>query len=303
MNPPGGQIRRLRVDHVDVFADRPMTGNGLTVVAADGPLTSNTMLQIAQELRQFETIFLFDAADGNVTARIFTPEEELHFAGHPVLGAAAVLHARSGHEEGCRSLTIHLGDRALRVTTTWGGPGSPIEAEMNQGRATLLSPIPHEQAVRFAAALGLQPGHLRADLPSQVVSTGLPYLLLALTADGVANSHIAAPDLPAMLHNVGADFIYALDPDRPEGRTWDNRGVTEDIATGSAAGPVAAYLVHHGLRPIVEPFHVHQGRFVSRPSLINVRQTADGSVWVAGHVTQFSSGAIDLSDPESTASA
>jgi trans-2,3-dihydro-3-hydroxyanthranilate isomerase len=179
------------------------------------------------------------------------------------------------------------------VTTTSRENGT-IDAEMNQGPATFAPPLPHGVARAFATALGLQPDQMRGDLPTQVASTGLPYLLLPVTKEGLAASHVADADLPSMLSEIGADFVYVLDPDRPEGRTWDNRGVTEDVATGSAAGPVAGYLTSLGLRPAGRPFHVHQGRFVGRPSRMNVRQTTDGSVWIGGPVAPFSSGTIRL---------
>ena len=69
-----------------------------------------------------------------------------------------------------------------------------------------------------------------------------------------------------MLSEIGADFVYVLDPDRPEGRTWDNRGVTEDVATGSAAGPTAAYLVNHGLRPANSPSTCIRGASSADPA-------------------------------------
>ena len=284
---------RLSLHHVDVFTDRPMAGNGLAVVASAGPLAAETMLRIAQELRQFETIFLFDVADDEAEARIFTPEEELSFAGHPVLGAAAVLHTQSEPHVDRDMWTIRVGGRPLRVTTATRDNGI-VGAEMDQGLATMSPPLSRGVALQFAAALGLRPEQLRDDLPSQVVSTGLPYLLLPVTPEGLAASHIAGADLPSMLSEIGADFVYVLDPDRPEGRTWDNRGVTEDVATGSAAGPTAAYLVWHGLRPVDKPFHVHQGRFVGRPSRIDVRHAANGAVCVGGLVAPFSSGTIEL---------
>ncbi len=293
MDGPGSAVGPLRLHHVDVFTDRPMAGNGLAVVASVGPLAAETMLGIAQELRQFETIFLFDVADDEAEARIFTPEEELGFAGHPVLGAAAVRHTQSKSDVERQVWTIRVGGRPLRVTTATRDNGI-IGAEMDQGPAILSPPISQGAALEFAAALGLRPEHLREDVPSQVVSTGLPYLLLPVTPEGLAASHIAGADLPAMLSEIGADFVYVLDPDRPEGRTWDNRGVTEDVATGSAAGPTAAYLVSHGLRPADKPFHVHQGRFVGRPSRIDVRYAADGSIYVGGLVAPFSSGTIEL---------
>jgi trans-2,3-dihydro-3-hydroxyanthranilate isomerase len=293
MDAPGSALGPLSLHHVDVFTDRALAGNGLAVVLSDGPLASEAMLAITQELRQFETIFVFDVADDRGTARIFTPEEELHFAGHPVLGAAAVLHARSRPEAHRQRWTIRVAGRPLTVTTAARADGI-VEAEMDQGPAVLSPALPREVALPFAAALGVGPEQLRADLPSQVVSTGLPYLLLPVTPEGLADSHVAARELPTMLSEIGADFVYVLDPDQPEGRTWDNRGVTEDVATGSAAGPAAAYLVSHGLRSATEPFQVQQGRFVGRPSRIDVRHAADGSVFVGGSVAPFSSGTIEM---------
>ena len=164
---------------------------------------------------------------------------------------------------------------------------------MDQGRAQVLAPLPPDVTIRLAAAVGVTAEQLRSDLPSQVVSTGLRYLLLPVTVEGLAASHVAAADLPSMLHEVGADFVYVLDPDRPEGRTWDNSGLTEDVATGSAAGPTAAYLISHGRRSAEEPFQVHQGRFVGRPSRMDVRSTQTGSLRVGGLVAPFSSGTIE----------
>ena len=125
---------KLSLHHVDVFTDRAMAGNGLAVVSSEISLEPDTMLRIAQELRQFETIFLFDVVDGGADARIFTPEEELGFAGHPVLGAAAVLHARSGRADAeDQEWTIRVGGRPLAVTTA-ARDGGVIWAEMDQGR-------------------------------------------------------------------------------------------------------------------------------------------------------------------------
>jgi trans-2,3-dihydro-3-hydroxyanthranilate isomerase len=293
MQDPASSIGPLTLHHVDVFTDRPMAGNGLTVVGAAGPLTAETMLRIAQELRQFETIFLFAAADDEIEARIFTPEEELEFAGHPVLGAAAVLHTQLQPDVHRRVWTIRVSGRPVPVTTATRSNGI-VDAEMDQGPAVVSPPLSRVLALQFATALGLSSEQMRHDVPSQVVTTGLPYLLLPVTPEGLAISHVAVTNLPAMLSEIGADFIYVLDPDRPEGRTWDNRGVTEDVATGSAAGPTAAYLVSHGLRPANEPFCVHQGRFVDRPSRIGVRLAPNGSIFVGGPVTPFSSGTIDL---------
>jgi trans-2,3-dihydro-3-hydroxyanthranilate isomerase len=81
-----------------------------------------------------------------------------------------------------------------------------------------------------------------------------------------------------------------LDPDRPEGRTWDNAGRVEDVATGSAAGPAAGYLLHHRVRPAGKPLLVHQGRFTGRPSTIEVHPGPDGRLWVGGPVAPVAAG-------------
>src|SRR6266705_3156850 len=85
----------LRFGLVDVFARQPLSGNGLSIFLLDNDLPSQAMQQITQEMRQFESIFVSRTADPTCyRARIFTMEEELGFAGHPIIGAAAFLHAR-----------------------------------------------------------------------------------------------------------------------------------------------------------------------------------------------------------------
>lgn len=112
----------LAYHHVDVFADRPLRGNGLIVVTGGDLLSTALMQEITREMRQFESIFLrdVDLVGHQATARIFTLDEELSFAGHPVLGAAAVLHGLAGTEP---SATWHLriADRVLTVRATLDG--------------------------------------------------------------------------------------------------------------------------------------------------------------------------------------
>ncbi|HEY2976948.1 MAG TPA: PhzF family phenazine biosynthesis protein, partial [Burkholderiaceae bacterium] len=88
-----------RYAHVDVFATRSLTGNGLTVVLDADGWPAERMQALTQEMRQFETIFLSEVSPYGAAARVFTVEEELGFAGHPVLGAAAVLHRDLARQE------------------------------------------------------------------------------------------------------------------------------------------------------------------------------------------------------------
>ena len=83
----------LKYHHVDVFSSRPLSGNGVTVFRLREALPSAVMQELTREMRQFESIFVFqEARSQTVRAWVFTMEEELDFAGHPVLGAAAALH-------------------------------------------------------------------------------------------------------------------------------------------------------------------------------------------------------------------
>lgn len=153
---------------------------------------------------------------------------------------------------------------------------------MDQGHAE-FGATPDAGTCRwFAEAFSLSANDLSGH-PPRVVSTGLPYLLLPVTAEALGRAR-QVNDLQEALDKLGAAFVYLLDVDGREGRTWDSLGLVEDVATGSAAGPVAAYLVEYGLAARGEPFVLHQGRFLERPSRLDVQVATDGSVRVGGHV-------------------
>ena len=98
-------------------------------------------------------------------------------------------------------------------------------------------------AGRYREALGLPATALYPGLPLQVVSTGLPYLIVPVTPEGLAAATIRVHGFEALLRQSGAKFVYVVDPSGGEGRTWDNSGRVEDVATGSAAGRFTAHLV------------------------------------------------------------
>jgi trans-2,3-dihydro-3-hydroxyanthranilate isomerase len=278
----------LAYHHVDVFADRPLRGNGLIVVTSVDQLPTALMQEITREMRQFESIFLsaVDLPGRQATARIFTLDEELTFAGHPVLGAAAVLHGLAG-DPSSATWSIRLADRLLPVRTT--AEGGRLTAEMNQGAGTVLPPLTTGQAASYLQALNLNLDDAHPQLPMQLASTGLPYLIVPIRS-GLDRARITCSDMEARLAECGAKFVYVLDPDRPEGRTWDNAGLVEDVATGSAAGPVGLYLQHHGLLPS-RRVTLHQGGFLDRPSTIDVHIDAQtGDVWVGGSVAPVGHG-------------
>jgi trans-2,3-dihydro-3-hydroxyanthranilate isomerase len=280
--------------HVDVFSRRAMQGNGLVVVLEAEHLPTAVMQELTREVRQFETAFLagVDLPGRSARLRIFTEDEELDFAGHPVLGAAAVLHTLlpapdTEDADAEQRWALAVAQRTVEVRTR--GADRWVDATMDQGVPTLGPAIAGELAQAYRDALNLAHGDLHPALPMQVVSAGLPYLIVPVQS-GLDGARISHPGFEGLLEASGAKFVYVLDPDRPEGRTWDNSGRVEDVATGSAAGPAAGYLLHHGVRPAGEPILVHQGRFTGRPSTIEVRPGPDGRLWVGGPVAPVAAG-------------
>jgi len=275
--------------HVDVFSRRALQGNGLVVVLDAEQLPATVMQELTREVRQFETAFLtgVDLPGRSARLRIFTAEEELDFAGHPVLGAAAVLHTLLAAPDAEEHWAVAVAQRTVQVRTR--GADRWVDATMDQGLAALGPPIAGDLAEAYRDALNLAPGQLHPALPMQVASTGLPYLIVPVQR-GLDRARISHPDFEGLLEASGAKFVYVLDPDRPEGRTWDNAGRVEDVATGSAAGPAAGYLLHHGVHPAGQPLLIHQGQFTGRPSTIEVRPGPDGRLWVGGPVAPVAAG-------------
>ncbi|GAA3935500.1 PhzF family phenazine biosynthesis protein [Litoribacillus peritrichatus] len=259
------ELHSIKAKLVDVFASSKLAGNGLTIFWNCSDITEQDMLSLTREMRQFESIFvLSEPGTSPVRARIFTMEEELDFAGHPLIGLAAHLHEEYG-SEATHHWTIQLNKKQVEMISTQ--QEGFITAEMNQGTPEFLGVLDEQSRVEVFNALNL-PESSRADMPCQVVSTGLDYLIVPITS-GIEHAKISIPDFEALLEQHKAKFVYVLDINTFEGRTWNNEGTVEDIATGSAAGPAAAFLHQAGLVKTRQSFQISQGRFVSRPSKIN----------------------------------
>jgi PhzF family phenazine biosynthesis protein len=287
-------LRTLPFWLVDVFAREPLSGNGLSVFLLDEDLPTHAMQSITREMRQFETIFLRRIEQSTrFNARIFTMEEELPFAGHPVIGAAALIHSELFSKQDVARLEFAVRDRSINVVSR--RQGKSYIAEMDQGVATVEPPISAAMNETFLKALNLSMSDLAPDLPLQVVSTGLPYLVVPINSN-LEHAQIVVADFEALLETVGAKFVYVLQIDRLEGRTWDNDGRVEDIATGSAAGPAAAYLVTHKRASTGDSLVLAQGRFLNRPSELYafVQGGSELSVTIKGQVCFVGSGALRL---------
>lgn len=280
--------------HVDVFAGEAFTGNSLTVFIGDGSLTSGQLLAITQEFRHFESVFLSATkTPGRWRARVFDLFGELDFAGHPVLGAAAALHARLGGDE-VRSWLMDLPVGTVGVETVSSGAG--FSATMDQGRPEYGPILAPRDLAPVLQGIGLQAADLAAGFEPAMVSTGLRYLLIPVTPAALGRAGITVSDFADRLAGVGAQFAYLLDPDHLEGRHWNNDGRTEDVATGSAAGTVGAYLARSGRVPVNESFVLHQGRFAGRPSRLRVTPQGEPGnvrrVLVSGDVVLVAQGTL-----------
>lgn len=292
----------------DVFAAKPYQGNGVAVFV-DPPVMSTQALQsVTVEVRQFESAFVWSTPDPNVfETRIFVLDQELAFAGHPLLGTAAALHERlSNNRQAATTPAVQVGDaiewslrlgqRRVSVTSRPDGNGG-FDVSMDQGRPEFGQPMPPAFRARVAAAMNLEVTDIHDNLPLQTVSTGLSYLMIPVHASALAKARILIDDFAALLGEAGALLAYVLDPAGREGRNWVNDGSVEDIATGSASGPAAAYLVQHQWAQSGEVVEVSQGRFVGRPSIMSVEVDGDGcdirGVVLSGHVCMTGSGSLD----------
>jgi trans-2,3-dihydro-3-hydroxyanthranilate isomerase len=259
-------VTGLAYRHVDVFSAVPFGGNSLPVFLDAGDLSAAHMLRITQELRHFEAVFLQTTDDpGAVRARIFDLFSELPFAGHPILGAAAVLHERS-QDTGVRRWRFELPGRTVDVQTRWAA--GHCSGWLNQGAPEFLGTV--ADRARVARAVNLAETDLDPDLPMEVVSTGLRYLIVPVRPGALERARISG-EITGLLQGFGAQFAVLLDESAVEIRHWNNDGVIEDVATGSAAGTIGAYRLRHGTACAGEEFTLNQGRFTGRPSVLRIR--------------------------------
>ncbi|MFG2503220.1 PhzF family phenazine biosynthesis isomerase [Streptomyces sp. NPDC048441] len=244
-------------DVVDAFAREPLLGNPVAVFYDSDDLSARTMQRIAQEMHLSETTFVLRPRDGgDARIRIFTPVNELPFAGHPLLGTAMALGAR------------REGDR-LRLETAMGT--IPFDLVRDQGKvvaARMRQPVPtwesFDRADELLAALGVE----KSTLPVEIYRNGPRHVFVGL--DDVPALSAVQPD-----HRALADFDdMAVNCFAGRGTSWRSRmfspayGVVEDAATGSAAGPLAIHLARHGRITHGTRIEITQGVEIGRPSLM-----------------------------------
>lgn len=263
------------VTWLDVFTPVPMAGNGLAVVHDADGLDDAAMLAFARETRLSETTFVQAGDDeADYRNRIFTTLREIPFAGHPSLGTAVAVARAAGRDEASYVQRTHAGLQPVDVRRV---DGEVWRATMLQEPATFGA---EADAVEVLAAVGLEPADAHPELPVQSVSTGVAHVMVPV-CDATALQR-CRPDL-ARLRAVTAEheavvlYVFALDPAEPgtaraRGFFEDPAGVVEDPATGSAAGPLCAFLhARTGAPSLV----VSQGAEMGRPSRLEAAVEGD----------------------------
>jgi len=300
-----------RFVQVDVFTDRVFGGNPLAVFLDGRGLDDGRMQQIAREMNLSETVFLLPSAtaEGAAALRIFTPAREVPFAGHPTIGTAWVLATHALVPQGASRFVLEERIGPVPVELE-GDPARPDFIWMTQGAAKFDAPL--ENRTAMAEALGLTSGDLLDGAPVRPGSTGSTFLFVPLRdRETVDRAYL---DVPRLLAAMGERprmgvFVFAPDPDSNAGRVYSRMfaphtsGVPEDPATGSASGPLGAYLVLHGLVKAADEVRIvsEQGTRMKRQSFVHIRLTMTGervdTIRVGGSVVPVLDGELRIPAP------
>ncbi|WP_424359918.1 PhzF family phenazine biosynthesis protein [Methanocella sp. MCL-LM] len=282
---------------LDVFAEERYAGNQLAVFRKAADLSTETMQKIAREMNYSETTFILSDTprEGGYDARIFTPEEELPFAGHPTLGTAYVILNEIMDTPGTQvKLNLKVGQIPVSVQpdgVLWMDQKPPVF-----GRTF--------EAAEVARVLGLDACDLDPRFPVQEVSTGLPFVIAALQSNGAlrrAKRNIAAFEAFSKTHGRDMIYLFSAEPRSTENQLSARmftifQTMPEDPATGSACGCLGGYLVEHRyFGGDTVDVRVEQGYEIDRPSLLRLKASRTPghiAVQVGGKVIMVSKGQL-----------
>jgi trans-2,3-dihydro-3-hydroxyanthranilate isomerase len=272
-------MRRLPYYIVDVFAERKYAGNQLAVFRNAKEIASDEMQQIAREINYSETTFILsdEQDNGGFDVRIFTPKEEVPFAGHPTIGTAHIIHDEilQGNAE-----NVVLNLKVGQIPVTWSQDGylwmrqiQPIFGQQHQPEV-------------LANILNLDVSDIDERFPVEEVSTGLPFFMVPLrNMTALKKAKVDKEKCFALMKSTVAKGVLLFCPETHEPQNdisvrvfVDYYGVPEDPATGSGNGCLAGYLVKH--RYFGEDkvnIRSEQGYEIERPSLLLLKAEESGS--------------------------
>jgi trans-2,3-dihydro-3-hydroxyanthranilate isomerase len=255
---------------LDVFAEKKYAGNQLAVFRQAGELSSQEMQDIAREMNYSETTFILsdEQNNGGFDVRIFTPKEEVPFAGHPTLGTAHIIHSKIMHGKS-KDLLLNLKVGQIPVTFSDDGYGWMKQIQPVFGQK--------HKAETLARVIGVEISEIEARFPVQEVSTGLPFFIVPLkNITALKKAKINSELYFDLIKDTSAKGILVFCPETHEPQNnisvrvfVDYYGVPEDPATGSGNGCLAGYLVKYRCfgKDAID-IRSEQGYEIGRPSLL-----------------------------------
>ena len=279
---------------VDVFAENKYEGNQLAVFIPEGKMEPTEMQKIAREMNFSETTFINSGIqdNGGYDVKIFSPDSELPFAGHPTLGTAYVIKNLLDRSESSEiKLNLPVGQIPVVFENQY--------AWMTQNQPEFGAKV---EIDRIPAILQINREDINTELPIQVVSTGLPSVIVHLNSlDAISRCKINHRAYAELLKDMGDVnlLVFTTETASPENDLnvrlfMPIPGYLEDPATGSANGNLAGYLLEHNFFNSNEiNYRVEQGAFIDRPSLLKIKakKTDDHYlIQVGGQVITVSEG-------------
>ncbi|MEH7459777.1 PhzF family phenazine biosynthesis protein [Bacillus sp. JJ1127] len=290
-------MRKMDFYIVDVFSQGKYTGNQLAVFVDVDQISSKEMQLIAKEINYAETTFILskEQRNGGYDVRIFTPNEEIPFAGHPVLGTAFVLKEELLQNDTLKYIQLHFQGGSVEVTFHEGENVLWMQQNEPEFGGKLDRNV-------VAEVLNIDISQIDIRYPIQEVSTGLPVILVPLKSlAAVKEVQINKEKYFKLIEKREAKGIMVFTSETYEEVNDLNvrdfaeyYGIPEDAATGSSNGCLAAYLIKH--RYFDEKkinLRVEQGYEIKRPSLLNIRAEEKEDVidvFVGGEVTSIARG-------------
>jgi trans-2,3-dihydro-3-hydroxyanthranilate isomerase len=285
---------------VDVFAETKYQGNQLAVIKNAADLTTEMMQQIANETHFSETTFILtdQPTNGGYKVRIFTPHQEVPFAGHPTLGTAYIIKNFIA-KDNPDTVKLNLGIGQIPVTFQKNSADQEV-LWMRQKPPVFQEKFSTEE---LAQILQLTPSDFDARFPIQEISTGMPFMIISLkTLDAIKRACVDLPKLQKIAARVhGGILIFAPETYHKENQLnvrvfVDLFGIPEDPATGSGNGCLAAYLSKYqyfGSDRV--DARVEQGFEINRPSILYLianTKTEGMEVQVGGKVVLVACGTL-----------
>ncbi len=263
-------MRQYRIIYLDAFTSKPFCGNPCAVLPEAEGLTDQQMQKIAMETNLSETAFVFRSEKARVKVRYFTPRMEIPFAGHPTIATAMMLAQEEMISSGQSKIVVDFEYTigVLPVEIHLDSAGKPFKAIMTQQKPSFGSMVDGEDLGR---CLGLDKSDFIDEMPLQIVSTGVPFLMAPVNVMTILKDvQIDWPLFQSLLLRleVNAVYLFCLEGFEQDtdayGRLLTSVAGFEDPFTGSAVGCMGAYIAHHGLLS-KSIFKVEQGHLMGRP--------------------------------------